>query len=219
MVLEFARRFNILIFFPMVGTFAIMAGAILDDVAITYEWSNGFGQPSLIGVVLLFSLNALAAAPPALSRWNRKGQGFNLIRSLMTLQIPFLPSKQAQLVPTPLLDRLTYLAELPPNWDGEGGLPVSQVTVDKIRDLLQRAYSVGGSKLSEPFISPAYDGTLVAEWKTRSGKELILDVPAGDTTPGFLLVEPIGSGEEFETDAKIGDEWPIETVIQRLLAN
>ena len=78
---------------------------------------------------------------------------------------------------------------------------------------------MGGESLPIPFISPAHDGMLVAEWKTDTGKELILDVPPDDTPSGFLLVEPQSSGEEKETDAEIGDEWPIARVIQKLLAN
>ena len=85
--------------------------------------------------------------------------------------------------------------------------------------MLRRAYLVAGDVLPVPFISPAHDGMLVAEWKTATGKELILDVPPDETLPGFLLVEPSPSGDEFETDAEIGDEWPIERVIHQMLAS
>lgn len=130
------------------------------------------------------------------------------------------PSRQ--LVPQlsqELIDRLAYLASLQANWDGEGSAPVSQFAIDKIRSLLLEAYALGGESLPIPFIGPTRDGMLVAEWKTDAGKELILDVLPDETSPGFLLVEPQASGEEQETEAEIGDEWPIERIIRQLLAN
>ena len=118
-----------------------------------------------------------------------------------------------------LLQRLAYLASLPANWDGEGAAPVTQSTIDKLKSLLLKAYSVRRGALPEPFIGPTHDGMLVAEWKTDAGKELILDVPPDELSPGFLLLELQASGEEQETDAKIGGAWPIERVIRQLLAN
>lgn len=136
---------------------------------------------------------------------------------IMTQRIPFVAAPPAEVVPQEILDRLAYLAGLPPNWDGEGGAPVTQFTVERIKTLLRGAYSATDDVLPIPFISPAHDGMLVAEWKTESGKELILDIPPDDTSPGFLLVEPQPSGGEIETDAEIGIEWPIKRVIHRLL--
>ena len=124
-----------------------------------------------------------------------------------------------EIIPGQILDRLDYLAGLPENWDGEGATAVTEFTINRIKGLLRRAYFAAGVQIPIPFISPAHDGMLVVEWKTETGKELILDVPPDETPPGFLLVEPSPSGDEYETDAEIGDEWPIERAIQHLLAN
>ena len=125
----------------------------------------------------------------------------------------------SEIIPEEILDRLEYLAGLQENWDSGGATGVSEVTIDKVKDLLRRAYSAAGVRVPIPFISPAHDGMLVLEWKISTGKELILDVPPDETPPGFLLVEPSPSGDEFETDAEIGEEWPIERVIRQMLAS
>ena len=127
------------------------------------------------------------------------------------------PPASSEIIPREILDRLDYLATLPPNWDNDGASAVSELTVNRVKQLLRRAYTAGGNRLSVPFISPAHNGMLVVEWKTSTGKELILDVPPNETPPGFLLVEPSPSGDEFETDAAIGDEWSIEKVIHQML--
>lgn len=130
-----------------------------------------------------------------------------------------LSNLSVEIIPQEILDRLAYLADLPSNWDGEGGAPVTQFTVERTKTLLRSAYSATDDVLPIPFISPTHDGMLVAEWKTESGKELILDVPPDDTSPGFLLVEPQPSGDELETTMEIGDEWPIERVIYSLIVD
>lgn len=121
-------------------------------------------------------------------------------------------------VPQAIIDRLNDLVRLTSNWDGQGGSSVTESAVVALLSLLRRAYLVGGDQLTLPFICPSQDGTLVAEWKTSAGKELILDVPAGNDPPGFLLVEPQIGGQEVETDAEVGSRWPIEKVIFQLLA-
>ena len=120
-------------------------------------------------------------------------------------------------VPQAIKDRLIDLARLTNNWDGQGGSSITQFTVVALLSLLRRAYLVGGDRLPLPFICPAHDGTLVTEWKTSAGKELILDVPPGKAPAGFLLVEPQPGGQEVETDAELGSRWPIEKVILQLL--
>jgi len=125
----------------------------------------------------------------------------------------------ARPLPAEILERLEGLARLSEDWDGEGGLPIAAATIEKLKELLRRAVIVGGDNLPTPFISPSHDGMLVSEWKTESGKELILDVPAGDNVPGFLLIEHEASGKELETDAELVGEWSIERVIRRFMDN
>lgn len=123
-------------------------------------------------------------------------------------------------IPQEITDRLEYLARLPENWDGDGIGKVTQYTINRAKSVLEVAFATVEGPLPIPFISPAYDGMLVAEWRTAAGKELIIDIPTSpDDSPGFLLVEPQPSGEELETDAEIGDAWSIQKVISRLVAN
>jgi hypothetical protein len=123
-------------------------------------------------------------------------------------------------IPSEVKDRISYLSSLPSNWDQEGAESVSQATVDRALGFLSRAFAEAGGLLPTPFIGAAFDGMLVMEWKTDSGKELITDIPAQEEEPvGFLLVEPNPSGGEREIDSEIGASWSPEQLIRRLLDN
>ena len=123
-------------------------------------------------------------------------------------------------IPSEVKARLSYLSSLPLNWDQEGAESVSQATVERALGFLSRAFVEARGLLPTPFIGAAYDGMLVMEWKTDSGKELITDIPAQEEEPvGFLLVEPDPSGGEREIDSEIGASWSPEQLIRRLLDN
>jgi hypothetical protein len=127
------------------------------------------------------------------------------------------PKKSAPLPPE-LSDRLKHLATLPQNWDSYGAAPINPKTIERVRSILREIIAAGAKDIPLPFIAPANDGTLVLEWKTGGGKELILDVPHGDELISFLLVEPQGPEAEKKTEGVIGEPWTLVEVIGRLLA-
>ena len=120
--------------------------------------------------------------------------------------------------PQELSDRLEHLAQLPQNWDSYGGLPISPKAVEQAKAILREVIALGGKDFPLPFIGPSGDGTLVLEWKTPAGQELILDIPLGEEPLPFLLVEPQGPEGEVETEGVIGKTWPLAEVIRRLQA-
>ena len=131
-----------------------------------------------------------------------------------------ITSSSQGIVPLPkaISDRLAKLASLPENWDGEGASCISQNTIERVKSTLLKAYSVGKGKLPLPSIAPTSQGMIVCEWTMPSGTELILDVPAADEPPVFLLVEVDHEGRETETEAQLGEDRPIEKLISRLLS-
>ena len=123
-------------------------------------------------------------------------------------------------IPNQVQARLSYLLSLPTNWDHEESRQVPQTTNDRAQWFLEKAFAEARGQLPSPFIGAAFDGMLVIEWTTESGKELIADIPALPDEPiGFLLVEPDLSGREYELDSVIGDTWSPEQLIRRLLDN
>ena len=120
-------------------------------------------------------------------------------------------------LPWEVFERLTYLAELQENWDGEGAPPVAPKTLAKTRAILQKAYDLGVSVLPRPLMAPGYNGMVGIEWETGFGTELIIDVPSEDEPIQFLLVEPNNDENGTETEGEIGETWTWEVLIHRLL--
>ena len=73
-----------------------------------------------------------------------------------------------------------------------------------------------GTALPEPFIAPTSDGGLQVEWKSSTGKELIIEVPPDEGPSGFLLIEPLPSGEEHETEGTLGQHYSLRALMLRL---
>ena len=127
--------------------------------------------------------------------------------------------RKTKRLPKSVLNRLNTLAQLPQNWDSYGAPPINSQTTERAALTLREILGTGEVEVPLPFIAPAGDGTIVMEWKTDAGKELILDVPPNDGPLTFLLVEPTDSGEELEIEETIGERWPLAQVIRRLLTN
>lgn len=127
------------------------------------------------------------------------------------------PEKTGAL-PQELSDRLAHLATLLPNWDSYGAVPISSDAITRTKAILRRILALGDKGIPLPFIGPSGDGTLVLEWKTPAGKELILDIPLGEEPLPFLLVEPQGPEGEVETEGVIGETLTLAEVIRRLQA-
>ena len=132
---------------------------------------------------------------------------------------PSIGSRRAGELPEFVLDRLSMLAQLPADWDSYGAPPINADTTKRAASTLSEILGTGEVEVPLPFIAPAGDGTIVMEWKTDAGKELILDVPPDDGPLTFLLVEPTESGKELELEETIGERWPLAQVIRRLLTN
>jgi hypothetical protein len=126
------------------------------------------------------------------------------------------PEKSAPMPPE-LSERLNRLATLPQNWDSYGAVPMHPKTMNRVRSVLLEILALGGEGLPLPFIAPSPDGGIELEWKTTSNKELMLDIPPVEGHMAFLLVEPTDSGDEQETEGKIGDLYTLEEVVRRLL--
>jgi hypothetical protein len=126
-------------------------------------------------------------------------------------------SKDSVALPQELSDRLDHLARLPQNWDSYGAVSINPKAIERVRSILREIFAVGAKDIPHPFIAPANDGTLVLEWETANGKELILDVPPDDEPASFLLVEPEAHGKERETEGLVGEPWTLAEVIGRLL--
>lgn len=125
------------------------------------------------------------------------------------------PEKSSPLPPE-LSDRLNRLATLPQNWDSYGAAPISPEAIQTARGILRSVFALGGTSIPLPFVAPSPDGGIELEWKTTSNKELMLEIPPMEGWIGFLLVELNDSGDEQETEGKIGDLYTLEEVVRRL---
>ena len=119
-------------------------------------------------------------------------------------------------IPSETLRALERIKELPDNWDGDGASRIDKKTVAKAEELIREAFLASPKGLKPPSVAPAFGGMIVAEWSGPGGRELILDIPAGDESPGFLLVEHSPEGKELETDDELGPAWSMQDLIARL---
>lgn len=88
-------------------------------------------------------------------------------------------------------DRLEHLMSLRPNWDGYGGVPVSEETRTNVLKLL---YNVLSPSDAVPSLVPGSDGAVNIEWR-RPGLTLEVEV------------EPSGHLIAYYLDEERGDEW------------
>jgi hypothetical protein len=90
--------------------------------------------------------------------------------------------------------RLDYLMSLPENWDGYGGVAVSEETRTKVYKLLD---AVTSPRDVLPSLVPGTDGSVNLEWR-RPGLFFEIHVqPTGNVTAYFHDVD---AGDERETD-------------------
>ena len=122
-------------------------------------------------------------------------------------------------IPSETLAALERIKGLPDNWDGDGASRIDEKTVEKAEQLIREAFLAAPQGLKSPSVAPGFGGMIVAEWSGPKGRELILDIHAGDETPGFLLVERSPDGEEIETDEELSPPWYIPNLISRLVSD
>ena len=133
--------------------------------------------------------------------------------------VVLVSDQSPDLVPSETLSALRSMKNLPDNWDGDGASPIDEATVTRAEQLIRQAFLASPKRLKPPSIAPGYGGMIVAEWSGPAGTELILDIPAENEPPGFLLIEISPAGDELETDAYLGDAWSIQDLIARLISD
>ena len=131
--------------------------------------------------------------------------------------VVFVSGHSPSPIPSEALSALARIKNLPDNWDGDGASRINESTLAKAEQLIREAFLVSPKRLKPPSVAPAFGGMIVAEWSGPGGRELILDIPAGDAPAGFLLVEVSPEGEELETDDQLGHAWSIQDLIARLI--
>ena len=136
-----------------------------------------------------------------------------------SVTVVFISHHIPESIPSQTIDVLERIKNLPDNWDGDGATRIDPQTVEKAKQLIRQAFLAAPGRLKPPSVAPAFDGMIVAEWSGPEGRELILDIPAGDQIPGFLLVERSPQGEEIETDDELMMPWSIPHLIARLMGN
>lgn len=142
--------------------------------------------------------------------------GFSLPNSVTVV---FISHRITESIPSQTINALERIKNLPDNWDGDGATRIDPGTVEKAKQLIRQAFLAAPGRLKPPSVAPAFDGMIVAEWSGPDGRELILDIPAGDQFPGFLLVERSPQGEEIETDDELIPPWSVPRLIARLMGN
>lgn len=102
-------------------------------------------------------------------------------------------------------DMIEYLEEfstLRPNWDSDGGNPISPQAIKVAREFLNSAVSRFGIELvdrSKLFVAPCSDGEVLIEWGSCNGEfELLIDIHL-DGSLGYLFVRKEGD-KEIEDD-------------------
>ena len=129
---------------------------------------------------------------------------------------PSDPPPEIKNIPKVLADRLGDLGRLQHNWDGYGASAISPRTIKRVESALREILAADGKGVPLPFIAPANDGTIVLEWKTPVGKELIIDVPPPDEPISFLLIDPEGLEGKNQKEGVIGDPWTFVELVQCL---
>jgi hypothetical protein len=85
-----------------------------------------------------------------------------------------------------LRQRITELACLETNWDGEGAKPVKpHVLADAVETL--RRLSLLGAAFQEPFVAPTFDGFVQLEWHNDKRSLDIEAVDKGWSAVGTLI--------------------------------
>ena len=109
-----------------------------------------------------------------------------------------------------VVQRLVSLAYLPPDWNGEGSLPVS-------RDVLSRSLvllaAIAPADTPIPSIVPATDGGIQIDWH-ESGLDIEISLPANEDATYFA--EDLQSGDVWE-DVPV-DPNDLRALVQRLTA-
>ena len=93
--------------------------------------------------------------------------------------------------------RIQHLQELEPDWDGYGGVPITNEAAETTATVLVIAKRLDEA-LEDPFIAPLPSGGLQVEWEVDSGNECLVVIPPDGTNVEYLLETPIPLGDDFD---------------------
>ena len=120
----------------------------------------------------------------------------------------------------PILERLTQLAQLEPDWDSYGTLPVSPVAFVKACQLLIHVkYSLSplvGDLILPYDAAPIANGSLQLEWRS-SHSNLEVEIKP-DMSFSYLLIKGEGNERKFEKKNQVSLSEFLNVVSQLLIA-
>ena len=116
----------------------------------------------------------------------------------------------------PILERLTQLAQLEPDWDSYGALAVSPVAFVKACQLLIHVkYSLTplvGDRILPYDAAPIANGSLQLEWRSPQGNLEVEIKP--DMSFSYLLIKGEGSERKFEEKNQVSLSEVLNVVSQ-----
>lgn len=119
----------------------------------------------------------------------------------------------------PILERLTQLAQLEPDWDSYGALPVSPVALVKACQLLIHIkYSLSplvGDLILPYDAAPIANGSLQLEWRSSHGNLEVEIKP--DMSFSYLLIKGEGNERKFEEKNQVSLSEVLNVVSQLLI--
>lgn len=119
----------------------------------------------------------------------------------------------------PILERLTQLAQLEPDWDSYGAPSVSPVAFVKACQLLIHVKSslapLVGDRILPYDAAPIANGSLQLEWRSQQGNLEVEIKP--DMSFSYLLIKGEGSERNFEEKSEVSLSEILDVVSQLLL--
>ena len=131
-------------------------------------------------------------------------------------RVALSPKARLRMVAPSALKRIEHLMSLRSNWDGYGGLPISDNAVRVAIQLLLQVHRLTKGEPKLPFIAPQPDGGLEMEWIQDSGKELTLVVPADGNEIEYLLDIPADGDAIEESEGVLNIDAQLSALISRL---
>jgi len=115
----------------------------------------------------------------------------------------------------PALRRITEFADLPPNWDSYGAVPVSARALASARTLIEEVAAAGSMRdnaRTAPWTSaPIADAGIQVEWLGDRARIEVQVAPDG--TIGFVIERGEGDDAEYEERDEIARDAAVSTVV------
>lgn len=117
-----------------------------------------------------------------------------------------------------VIDRIEYLANLEPDWDGYSAKAVSQVAVKKCLRLLNTIDRELFSGIGEPFVAPMADGGLELEWEMACKTEITLAIPPDGTIVRYVLTRFDQAGRAEDNEGVLSEGLGINEMFSSVLS-